>query len=151
MAQRPRTVWIGLLTLALVLAAGHADAVPPDSADFDWTSIPLDVERAKSLGPLETRQPFVRSMAQQRALGRCLEEWVAPPGVQEVHLQSELRLVSEKDFVTVVDVVVLEANPADASLNACYAGKLRRTRHPAPGVASGRRFRIQWGSHRYGL
>lgn len=145
MGPSSATVRIATLVLGLTLAVRPAGAAPPVSTDFDWTSIPLDTERGKTLGALGTRQAFVRSMRDLKPLKPCRVGWTPPADVELLHLEAELRIVSEVDSVTVVDAVVLESNPADAKIDRCYVENVRGTRHPAPGVEPGRRFRVQIG------
>ncbi len=111
-----------------------------------WEEIPLDSAMGESLGSLETRRAFSRAMRQPTALGHCMEGWIAPAGVVQVYIRTELRVRSEEDALVVEDAHVLESNVSDGYLERCLVGSFRGRRVPAPGVRPDQAFRIQWGS-----
>jgi hypothetical protein len=118
------------------------EAPPP--AD-EWDKVPIDTHHGESLGSLPTRQAFSKGMRYPDTFIPCVKQWRAPPQLDKVELETELRVRSEEGALVVEDVVILDGNVADAALETCVIEGYRGRRIPVAGVESGRRFRLKWG------
>lgn len=115
--------------------------LPPD----EWEKIPIDRAFGESLGSFETRKVFATGMRGLDTFLPCVRSWKAPPSLDKVEIETELRLRSEEGVLVVEDRVILEGNVSDAALEECVISGSRGRRIPVPGVEPGRRFRIKWG------
>lgn len=118
-----------------------AAAPSPD----EWEKIPIDRAFGESLGSFETRKTFANGMRGLDAFLPCVRAWKAPPNLDKVEIETELRLRSEEGVLVVEDRVILEGNVSDAALEDCVVSGSRGRRIPVPGIEPGRRYRIKWG------
>ena len=114
---------------------------PPD----EWEKIPIDKAFGESLGSFPTRKAFSKGMMNPETFLPCVKQWKAPPQLDKVELETELRVRSEEGALVVEDVVILDGNVADAALETCVIEGYRGRRIPVSGVEPGRRYRLKWG------
>lgn len=124
-----------------------ATAVVNESAPArdEWTSIPIDRAAGETLGSFPTRQAFSKGMRNVRPVGACVKQWPAPPGLDMVELDVELRIRSAEGELVIEDAAIIEGNVADAVLEGCVISGYRGRRIPVAGVEPGRIYRIKWG------
>lgn len=129
--------------LAVPVDAASTSVTPPPPDE--WEKIPIDRAFGESLGSIHTRQAFSKGMRHPDTFIPCVKQWRAPPQLDKVELETELRVRSEEGVLVVEDAVVLEGNVADADLEACVVEGYRGRRIPVTGMEPGRRFRLKWG------
>jgi hypothetical protein len=124
-------------------ATAVATETPPPAVD--WEEIPIDKAFGESLGNFPTRQAFSKGMRNPDTLIPCMKQWRAPPGLDKVELETELRVRSEEGALYVEDVVILEGNVSDEALETCVIEGYRGRRIPVTGMVPGRLYRLKWG------
>lgn len=144
-------VLVALLVTACIdagsgIGPGEAPSPPALAAEADWQRIPLQGVAELHLGNPKAWQTFARALGTARPFTTCAGNWVAPPGIKIATTTLELRLRSSTDALRIDDVVILESNPADASLERCVDANLRGREFPAPGMPPDQAFRYRWSA-----
>lgn len=126
--------------------SGEAPSTLSSLVAEDWQRIPI--RQLAELLPAHPQawQVFARAVGTARPFTSCAGKWVAPPGIKMATTTLELRLRSSADALRIEDVVVLESNPADASLERCVDANLRGREFPAPGMPPDQAYRYKWSA-----
>ncbi|HQR30957.1 MAG TPA: hypothetical protein PLL32_11150 [Anaeromyxobacteraceae bacterium] len=123
-------------------ARGSSGEPSPSTVD-PWEQVPLDRDGTGPLGPKSVRRAFFEAMRKPRIpILVCRQEWVAPPGVNYVMMEVELRVRSQEESLVVEDVAFPGGSVGDAGLEHCIAREYRGRRSEAPGIEPGRAFRM---------